>query len=139
MTDSDRLVYVLTVRQPNAWAIFHAGKDKENRARRPPANCRLLIHAGKTYDRSSAEQMQARGIVLPEVLPVGCILGSVDIDDEAGLHHPGSWWSVRGLYNWPLISPRLASGHLDVRGRQWLFLPPEGWQNAVFPKPGAAR
>lgn len=40
----------LSVRQPWPWAIFHAGKDIENRDRRTHFRGDVLIHAGKQFD-----------------------------------------------------------------------------------------
>ncbi len=43
----------LTLIQPWAWAIAHAGKDVENRIWRPPESMvgqRIAIHAGKKFD-----------------------------------------------------------------------------------------
>ncbi len=43
---------VLSIRQPWAWAILHAGKDVENRTRRSNYRGRFLIHAamGCTFE-----------------------------------------------------------------------------------------
>lgn len=41
----------LTLKQPWAWAVAHAGKDVENRTWKPPASVighRIAIHAGRT-------------------------------------------------------------------------------------------
>ena len=43
----------LTLKQPWAWAVAHAGKRVENRTWRPPAALigqRIAIHAGVAYD-----------------------------------------------------------------------------------------
>ena len=51
----------LTVRQPWAWAIAHAGKDVENRTWAPPNNLLggyLAIHAGKTLDVEAKQELQ---------------------------------------------------------------------------------
>ncbi|MFD4957126.1 hypothetical protein [Microbacterium sp. NPDC058389] len=45
------MIPVLTVRNPWAWALIHAGKTVENRTRSLGAyRGPVLIHAGKTYD-----------------------------------------------------------------------------------------
>lgn len=51
---------ILTVRQPWAWAIIHAGKNVENRPRNIAGGYRgpVAIHAGLTYDRGSHERSQ---------------------------------------------------------------------------------
>lgn len=46
----------LTLWQPWAWAVAHAGKDIENRTWAPPRNAlgtRIAIHAGMRYDDSA--------------------------------------------------------------------------------------
>lgn len=46
----------LTLWQPWAWAIAHAGKDVENRTWAPPAYMigeRIAIHAGKRFDEEA--------------------------------------------------------------------------------------
>lgn len=48
----------LSIRQPWAWAILHAGKDIENRTWHPPAwlvGRRFLIHASKGCTRAEYE------------------------------------------------------------------------------------
>ncbi len=40
----------LSIQQPWAWAILHAGKDVENRRWRTTYRGPLLIHAGKSFD-----------------------------------------------------------------------------------------
>lgn len=44
----------LTLKQPWAWAVAHAGKDVENRSWKPPESVigqRIAIHAGKAWDQ----------------------------------------------------------------------------------------
>ena len=41
----------LSIRQPWAWAIIHAGKNIENRSWSTNVRGRILIHASKYYDR----------------------------------------------------------------------------------------
>ena len=46
----------LTLHQPWAWAIAHAGKNVENRTWAPPAYMigeRIAIHAGKRFDEEA--------------------------------------------------------------------------------------
>lgn len=48
---------ILTVRQPWAWAIIHAGKNVENRVRNVAGNYRgpIAIHAAKAWDKEWPE------------------------------------------------------------------------------------
>jgi hypothetical protein len=82
----------LSIRQPWAWAIIHAGKDIENRSwqaisRGAMAAGRIAIHAAKGMTRdeyeSAAEFMKRLGVVcpLPFQLDRGGIIGSVTITD----------------------------------------------------------
>lgn len=80
----------LSVRQPWAWAIIHAGKDIENRSegsvrsmRRPRG--RIAIHAAKGMTRAEYEDardfMGSIGVACPwpDELVRGAIIGSVDV------------------------------------------------------------
>lgn len=49
----------LSIRQPWAWLILHAGKDIENRSWRSGFRGRLLIHAGVSLDRDALRQFEA--------------------------------------------------------------------------------
>lgn len=76
----------LSIRQPWAWLILHAGKDIENRDWKTPFRGRCLIHASKSGTKAEYEDARAAyqlfGI-LPDFdeLPRGGIVGSVDIVD----------------------------------------------------------
>jgi hypothetical protein len=74
---------ILTVRQPWASAIFHAGKTVENRPRRTHYRGRLWIHAGEFRGRDEAGRWaNHQRLWLPEEpLPRGVILGSVQLVD----------------------------------------------------------
>lgn len=82
----------LSVRQPWAWAIIHAGKDVENRdwrSNNPGLRFRgpVAIHAAKgmTMDeyRNAARFLSSIGVTAPpfETIPRGAIIGSVEIVD----------------------------------------------------------
>lgn len=80
----------LSIRQPWAWLILHAGKDIENRDWPTRFRGRILVHAGKGMTRDEYENatgpLWARGgrtIDLPEfgALVRGGIVGSVEIVD----------------------------------------------------------
>jgi hypothetical protein len=55
---------VLSIRQPWAWMIVHAGKDIENRTWKTNFRGRFLIHAAKgcTYDEWSEAESWAVGV-----------------------------------------------------------------------------
>jgi ASCH domain len=82
----------LSIRQPWAWLILHAGKDIENRnwqPRNPGLRFRgtCLIHAGIALQPISDELRvwvkQSSGVDLPrsDELPRGGIVGQVDVID----------------------------------------------------------
>lgn len=90
MVDLPKLA--LSVRQPWAWAIIHAGKDIENRDWKalPSFRCRIAIHAssGMTRDEyedtaETIESLAGKAHACPEaaVLARGAIIGSVDVID----------------------------------------------------------
>lgn len=73
----------LSIRQPWAWAILHAGKDIENRKWRTQYRGRFFIHASKTVDIEALEYLRSQGYQVPgiEQLPTGGIVGSAEIVD----------------------------------------------------------
>lgn len=83
-------ILALSVRQPWAWAIIHAGKDIENRSRRAVDHGlnrkgRIAIHAAKTMTRGeyeeAAEFMRRLRVYAPPPAELlrGGIIGSVEI------------------------------------------------------------
>lgn len=78
----------LSIMQPWAWAIIHAGKTVENRTWRTDYRGPLLIHASKRYDRYAVEPIIARmdpGLRtrfpdgIPPKLDQGGVVGVVDL------------------------------------------------------------
>ena len=79
---------VLSVAQPWAWAILHAGKTVENRSWHTLHRGPLLIHASKTqrwletlqtqYDNTLPNGQQVPAV---ESLPFGAIVGQVEVVD----------------------------------------------------------
>jgi hypothetical protein len=80
---------VLSIRQPWAHLIIHAGKDIENRDWPTKVRGRVLVHAGKGMTRDEYESAYHamirvdRSLLLPsfEALERGGIVGSVEIVD----------------------------------------------------------
>lgn len=71
----------LSIQQPWAWAILHAGKDVENRTWSTRFRGRVLIHAGKRLDREGLD-MLVDEMGYPDVdMWFGGIVGAVDIVD----------------------------------------------------------
>jgi hypothetical protein len=107
---------VLTIRQPWASAIFHAGKTVENRPRRTHYRGRLWIHAGEFRRRDDADSWATgQGLWLPEEpLPRGVILGSVRLVDC--IDDSDSPWAHPGSYHWLLQSPMLLVRPVPQKG-----------------------
>lgn len=77
--------YALSIRQPWAWLIVHAGKDIENRSWPTRFRGPVLIHAGKAWGREEREAREyvidKMRIYIPEKLPLGGIVGRAEIVD----------------------------------------------------------
>ena len=84
----------LSIRQPWAWLILHAGKDIENRTWYTPVRGRVLIHAakgmtqdeyvdGRAWVLSLVHHCGLKTVPLPKAaeLERGGIVGSVEIFD----------------------------------------------------------
>lgn len=99
----------ISVRQPWAWAIIHGGKDIENRTWATRHRGPLLIHAGKSMNRSDLERMfgylQEDGLPVPQraELYFGGIIGVVDLLDCVE-DHASPWFG--GPVGWVLANPR---------------------------------
>jgi len=98
----------LSVRQPWAWAIIHAGKDIENREtgamrRGGMFPCSIAIHTGKTMSRgeyeSAREFMMGIGIECPRpgALIRGGIIGTVTVDTIVRESDSPWFFGPRGL------------------------------------------
>jgi hypothetical protein len=71
----------LSIQQPWAWAILHAGKDIENRSWFTFVQGRVLIHAGKKIDPDGIDFLKTMNVIVPETFETGGIVGSVEIVD----------------------------------------------------------
>jgi hypothetical protein len=80
----------LSIRQPWAWMIMHAGKDIENRTWPTNVRGRVLVHAAKSCTRAewaaAEDPLCSKGgptIEIPSLadLTLGGIVGSVEIVD----------------------------------------------------------
>jgi len=120
--------YVLTVKQPWAWSIIHAGKDIENRSRAIRYRGLLLIQAGQRYAPEGDTWVKNLGIDLPDDLPTGCIIGSVQV--TGSFQRSSSRWAMPGYHHWQLTDPKPATRLLPCRGALNLFRAPDNWQDA---------
>lgn len=106
----------ISVRQPWAWAIIHAGKDIENRDWRPgsiprsraPIGKRVCIHAAQGLTKAEYEDAAelitklAGRCPLPHELIRGAVIGTVAIADRA-IRHDSPWFF--GPFGLVLASP----------------------------------
>ena len=99
-------VKALSVRQPWAWAIIHAGKDSENRNWKTRFRGRIAIHAAGRIDRNAKLPQRSKK---PRVdkLTCGAIIGTVDIVDV--IDDSRSKWFT-GEFGFMLANIDLSSG-----------------------------
>lgn len=129
----------LTVCQPWPWAIFHLGKNVENRTWPTDHRGPLLIHAGKNrrwFDAEDPDDWQeAFGVRLPawEDLATGAIVGRVEVvacvraDPALPYYLPGSGPCVwaEGPWLWVLANPVRFPKPVPCRGMRGLFDVPD--------------
>lgn len=120
----------LTVRQPWAWAIIHAGKDIENRTRNLAGSYRgpVAIHAGlakpEQHNLASKAHRAAHGTEVPTEIVFGAFIGVVDLasvhhDSDHGPHRCSPWalpgdWHLMPTNPRPLLHPIPARGMLGL-------------------------
>lgn len=97
----------ISIRQPWAWAILHAGKDVENRTWPLPKkylNTPVLIHAGKTVDEDAVDFLACIGMIqcgrpMPDTYPKGGIVGALIF---SGTVSTNSKWAEDDLNHWSI-------------------------------------
>lgn len=119
-----RTVRALTICQPWAWAILHAGKNLENRGWGTGYRGALLIHAGKSRAWLDAiEWLRRVGFDCPDAdgLDFGAIVGQVDQIgcDRIEVHRASVWAS--GPWCHVYRSPRAFERPINWRGAQGFF------------------
>ena len=78
----DSYMLTLSIQQPWAWAICHAGKDIENRTWPTMIRGKFLIHAGKKFDTTGYEFLREHDIIPePDEIFFGGIVGIAKIVD----------------------------------------------------------
>lgn len=99
----------LSIRQPWAWAILHAGKNIENREWKLWHRGPTLLHTGKKADLGAEKYLRdVKGIDVPEDLPLGGIVGKFDIVDCVQSHDSdwffGPWGALlENAEAWPFV------------------------------------
>jgi hypothetical protein len=116
----------LSIRQPWAWAILHAGKDVENRTWLTKYRGPLAIHASHgctrgQYLAASAEIEKISGLKVPplEDLPRGAVVGTVNLVDCHGETTDNDW--ALGGHGWLFLSEPKACQPLPMKGRLGIF------------------
>jgi hypothetical protein len=106
----------LTVRQPWASLIVAGIKDVENRPRRIRYRGKLAIHAGLRVDD---EGMEMYGHLIEGSLPLGAVIGSVDVVDCTS--DSDSPWALSDCYHWILANPRRLKRPVPATGKLGLW------------------
>ena len=113
----------ISIMQPWAYAIFHLGKDCENRSWKIPPQYvgrPVLVHAGKKLDTLGLEYLQWElGYALPADLPMGGIVGYV-MFAPLSVDRSTSAWAASGQYHWPIITSAARPFH-PCQGRLGFF------------------
>lgn len=116
----------ISIRQPWAWAICHAGKDVENRTRVWNYQGPIAVHACGDYaprDFAAAHEFMARLDIEPPItgLPTKCIVAMADL---IGCLYPGNdttsrWYT--GQYGLVLRDVRVLATPVPCRGALGLW------------------
>src|SRR4051794_40815165 len=129
----------LSIHQPWAWAILHAGKAVENRSWPTRHRGPLLVHASRSrasYERETLADWPALyGVTLPSVesLAFGALVGTMTVTDcvRADPQRPAFVPGVgpdpwaEGPWLWLLAEPVAFAAPVAYRGAQQLFEVPE--------------
>jgi hypothetical protein len=111
----------LSVQQPWAWAIIHAGKDIENRTWRTQYRGVIAIHAAYRK-RAGAQLPQGVRKPGPDELVLGAVIGTAEI--VAVVDHHGSKW-FEGPFGFVLANPKALAKPLSCKGSLGLWeVPP---------------
>jgi hypothetical protein len=130
----NRSIPALSIRQPFAWAILHAGKNVENREWATRYRGRIRIHAAKTWDEEGYEWLKNEGdcdTFLPAPydpawFPLGAYVGEVTVTncvqyDTAFAAAENPW--AFGPWCWVLADPIAYPEPIPGRGYPGLYLP----------------
>ena len=118
------IIKVLTLQQPWAWAIFHAGKDIENRRWFTNYRGILYIHAGKSYNRGAEAWIKWKfDIDIPpkSEMEFGKIIGAVKLNGIGTQLHQSNAWALPDKYHWQLENPILLPSPIPAIGRLSLW------------------
>lgn len=124
----------LSIRQPWAWLILHAGKDIENRDWHTWYRGPVLIHASKgctrdeyaaglDYAESVVGILALTGLHVPALadMPRGCLVGMANVADCTSFHTGSIWFE--GKYGLVLRDVRPFAEPIPCKGSLGLFQP----------------
>lgn len=127
----------LTLIQPWAWAVAHAGKNIENRTWPAPKymfDQLIAIHAGKKYDDTAEGWMRERGLIrapLPdEARRAGAIVAVCIITGWAGQAPNAPWFT--GPCGWLIPHVATLETPIPCTGAQGLWNVPAEHNEALF-------
>jgi hypothetical protein len=110
----NRGIPALSIRQPFAGAILHAGKNNENRTWRSSYRGRVILHASRTMNEAGVKYLRERGFHVPEALPMGAYVGEVTITECRPLAECASRWAFGP---WCYIIERPVAYDTPIPGR----------------------
>ena len=124
----------ITLWQPWAWAVAHAGKDVENRGWQPPLRAighPLAIHAGQNCDLLAVLHLHEMGLreapATASGYPRGAVVAVAILGGAIGPYSgPSGYWHERGSWGWKLVKIRTLTIPVHCRGHQGIWtLPPD--------------
>lgn len=125
----------LTIRQPWAWLITAGYKDIENRSWPTQTRGLVVVHAASAlaphYAEVCARIARQFGIVVPESLPRGGVVGLMEID--ACADHSASPWFV-GPYGFH-IADACALAFVPCAGKLGFWTVPDHMLNSRHERP----
>lgn len=97
----------ISVQQPWAWAIAHAGKNLENRTRPNRHRGLLAIHAPQRTRHDDIEVLRESGFAVPDELTISAVIAVATLIDTHSANRCGgtcSPWAEpgAGIWHWRL-------------------------------------
>ena len=107
----------LSIQQPWAWAIIHAGKDIENRTWKTHHRGVVAIHASGKVQRNAKLPRRSKKPQSDELL-CGALIGVVEIVDVV-TNHRSKWFG--GPCGFVLANPRPLAQAIPCKGKLGLW------------------
>lgn len=123
-------VPALTLLNPWPVAVLYLGKGEENRVWPPPAKLRrVLVHAGKRWDRAGSADLRLRGFAAAlDRVVTSAIVGLAEVTGVCRAAVEGgrcrcSTWAMPGQYHWQLANVIALPEPVPCAGSQRLWRP----------------